>query len=35
MTSIRIIPNVYTTPQEIDIGAAAVEKVIRDWVLAA
>ncbi len=27
---VRITPNVYTTPQEIDVFTAAVEKVIRD-----
>jgi hypothetical protein len=27
---VRVTPNVYTTPQEIDVFIAAVEKVIRD-----
>jgi selenocysteine lyase/cysteine desulfurase len=32
---VRITPNVYTTPQEIDVFIAAVEKVIRDGLPAA
>jgi isopenicillin-N epimerase len=32
---VRVTPNVYTTPQEIDVFIAAVEKVIRDGIPAA
>ncbi|HEY0020055.1 MAG TPA: aminotransferase class V-fold PLP-dependent enzyme [Longimicrobium sp.] len=32
---VRVTPNVYTTPQEIDVFVAAVEKVIRDGLPAA
>jgi isopenicillin-N epimerase len=32
---VRVTPNVYTTPAEIDVFIAAVEKVIRDGIPAA